>query len=56
MEEKTPPRLSTISILKQGSRGSTQFLTTLNKMGLQRGIIEPSSRQPKRSYMIRVYL
>jgi hypothetical protein len=34
MEENTPPRISTISILKQGSRGNSQFLTTLKKMGV----------------------
>jgi hypothetical protein len=34
MEENTPPRISAIYVLKQGSRGSTQCLTTLSKMGL----------------------
>jgi hypothetical protein len=37
-----------ISVLKQGSRGSTPFHITLDKMGLQRGRTCPSLRQPKR--------
>jgi hypothetical protein len=47
MEENTPPKISSVFVLKQGSRGSSQFLTTLNKMGLQKGKIELSSRPPK---------
>jgi hypothetical protein len=45
MEENTPPRILVISVLKKASRGSAQFLTTLNKMGLQRGRKKPSLRK-----------
>jgi hypothetical protein len=34
MEENIPPSVSLISALRQGSRGSTLFLTTLSKNGL----------------------
>jgi hypothetical protein len=47
MEENAPEKNSTVFVLKQGSRGSSQFLTTLNKMGLLKGKTELSLRQPK---------
>jgi hypothetical protein len=47
MEESTPPGISVIYVLKQESRGSTLFLITLSRMGLQRGRREPLLRQPK---------
>jgi hypothetical protein len=47
-EESTPPWISMISALRQGSRGSTPFLITLNRMGLQRVRIDLLLRQPKR--------
>jgi hypothetical protein len=34
MEENTPQKNSTVFVLKQKSRGSSQFLTTLNKNGV----------------------
>jgi hypothetical protein len=40
-------RISVIFVLRQGSRGSTPFLITLNRMGLQRGRTKLLMRQPK---------
>jgi hypothetical protein len=48
MKENTPPNISTIFVLKQGSRGSSQSPKNLRKMGLQRGKTKLSSRKPKR--------
>jgi hypothetical protein len=48
MEENTPQKNSTVFVLKQGSRGSSQFLTTLNKMGLLKGKTELSLRKLKK--------
>jgi hypothetical protein len=36
MEENTPPNISTIFVFKQESRGSSHFLTTLNKWGCRK--------------------
>jgi hypothetical protein len=48
MEENTPQKNLTVFVLKKESRGSSQFLTTLNKMGLLKGKIELSLRKIKR--------
>jgi hypothetical protein len=47
MEENTPQKNSTVFVLKQELRRSSQFFTTLNKMGLLKGKTELSSRQLK---------
>jgi hypothetical protein len=47
MEENTPQKNSIVFVLKQESRGSSQFPTTLNKIGYPKGKIELSLRQQK---------
>jgi hypothetical protein len=47
MEENKPQKNSRVFVLKQESRGSSQFFTTLNKLGLLKGKAELSLRQLK---------
>jgi hypothetical protein len=47
MEENTPQNNSKVFVLKQKSRGTSQFLTTLNKMGLLKGKQKISLRKLK---------
>jgi len=54
--EESKPLESLLSIVRrQALGGSSQFLTTPNRMGLQRGITDPSLGLPKPCYMIRGY-
>jgi hypothetical protein len=47
IEENTPQKNLIVFVLKHESRGSSQFLTTLNKMGLLKGKTKLSLRQLK---------
>ena len=55
MVKNIPLHNSMISARKQELRGSSQFPTTLNKMGLQKGRTKQLWRQPMPWYMTRVY-